>query len=91
MRPGERGLLEFQPRLLPDTVQCPDWYVFDRVCYRDLSGFGRMFELVVVSVAGNFIPTIRIEDLDYLTGRIAFHLTTSLNCLYYNTCKDTCQ
>lgn len=55
------------------------------------SEFCRMLELVVVANTSDLIPTIWYEYLNDVTGRIAFHLTTSLNYSYYNTYKSTCQ
>ncbi len=45
----------------------------------------------MISGTPDFEPTICEEHLYYLAGGVAFHLTTSLNCLYYSTYYCTCQ
>lgn len=45
-------------RLLLDAFQCPNGDAFDRVYHRDLSGFNRMLEPVMISGASNCVPSI---------------------------------
>lgn len=59
-----------------DAFQSFDRDVFSRVGHSYTSGFCRVLELMVVTVAGNFVPAIRKQYLDDFSGGITFHIIT---------------
>lgn len=59
-----------QPRHLEYALNCLGGKVFDWVWYRDLSGFRRVFEVVMIPSGAYEKPSVLLDDRDDLTAAV---------------------
>lgn len=59
--------------LLKYSPNRPDWNVFNRMGDSDFPRFLRVFVLVMVASGSDEVPSVRFNDFDELSGRIALH------------------
>ena len=73
-RDGSTSLRHRESSLLENTSNRSDRYILHGMSDSDLPWLHRMFVLIMIANCPDELPSVRCDDLDDLSGRIAFHL-----------------